>query len=313
MPLKSRKQIMLAKTESTYGTDAVPTGVANAMLVGNLQATPLEADQITRNNEQPYLGARPVTHVGTRMRLTFEVELAGSGAAGDAPKFAPLLLACGMAETLSASTSATYAPISAAEPSLTMHYHMDGQRHAMVGARGTWTLRFNAQRYPVIAFDFLGIYANPASASDPTPTFTGFQTPLEANSTNTPTFNLHGETGLVMHELEVTWGATVVHRDLVGDTSVQITDRSVGGRVVIDAPAISDKDFFTAAKDDTPGNFQIVHGTTSGNIATVNGASSQLQVIAPNYGDRDGNATLEMGLLLRPTSAGNDELTLVFT
>lgn len=313
MPLKTRKQILLAKTETTYGTDSAPTGGANAIVISNPTATPFEADQITRNNAQPYLGARPITHVGKRVRLQFEVEVAGSGAAGTGPKWGLLVNACGMAETLVASTSATYNPISDSEPSLTLHFHQDGQRHKLLGARGTFTIRFNAQQYPVLAFDFIGIYADPSSETDPTPTFTGFQAPLEANSVNTPTLSLHSYTSLVLHELEINWGATVNHRDLVGDTSVQIADRSVGGRIVVDAPTITAKDFFAAAKNDTAGGFQIVHGTAAGNIVTINGQANQVQVLSPNYGDREGNLTLEMGLLFRPSSTGNNELSIVCT
>jgi hypothetical protein len=41
MPLLTRKRLIVAKIESTYGTDPTPTG-ANAILVRNLEITPLE-------------------------------------------------------------------------------------------------------------------------------------------------------------------------------------------------------------------------------------------------------------------------------
>lgn len=313
MPLKTRKQIILAKTEVTYGTDPTPTGAANAILAGNVSLTPFEADQVTRNNAQPYLGARPRLHVGKRVRLQFEVELAGSGAAGTAPAFAPLLLACGMDETIVASTSVTYGPISAAEPSVTIWFYQDGQRHKLLGARGTWSLRLAANDYPRLVFDYLGIYDAPAASADPTPDYSAFVAPLEANTTNTPTFSLHSYSAGVLHSLELAYGAALNHRDLVGDTSVEITDREVTGGMVMDAPALGTKDFFAIAAADTLGEFQLVHGTSAGNICTINDAGANVQVMNPRYGDANGNVTLEADLLFLPSSTGNDEIELVFT
>ena len=45
-----------------------------------------------------------------RVEVTFEVEMAGSGTAGTAPAFGPLLKACGNSETIVTDTSVTYAP-----------------------------------------------------------------------------------------------------------------------------------------------------------------------------------------------------------
>lgn len=98
-PFSARQLVILAKTESTYGTDASPTGGANAMLVQNAQLTPLEAETRQRQVVQPYFGARPSLLASQRVRLQFGIEFTGSGTAGNAPAFAPLLLACGLAET----------------------------------------------------------------------------------------------------------------------------------------------------------------------------------------------------------------------
>jgi hypothetical protein len=44
-----------------------------------------------------------------------------------------------MSETIVAVTSVTYAPASNSTDSLTMYFELDGQRHALIGARGTWS------------------------------------------------------------------------------------------------------------------------------------------------------------------------------
>jgi hypothetical protein len=101
MALLTRKRLILAKAESPYGTDATPDGT-DAVLVRTLEITPIEADVVSRDLIRPYLGNSDQLLANTRVSITFEVELAGSGTAATAPRFGSLLKACGMAETTTA-------------------------------------------------------------------------------------------------------------------------------------------------------------------------------------------------------------------
>ena len=49
MPLLSRRQLLLAEAEVTYGTDPTPSASTNAILVRNIEVTPLEAIPSTAN------------------------------------------------------------------------------------------------------------------------------------------------------------------------------------------------------------------------------------------------------------------------
>lgn len=102
MPLLSRKRLILSKIETTYATDSSPAGT-DAILVRNLDITPIQADVVSRDLIRPYLGNYDQLLAQTRVEISFEVEMAGSGTAGTAPKFNSLLRACGMAETLLAA------------------------------------------------------------------------------------------------------------------------------------------------------------------------------------------------------------------
>lgn len=102
MPLLTRKRLILAKIESTYATDSSPAGT-DAILVRNLDITPIEADVVSRDLVRPYLGNYDQLLAQTRVSITFQVEMAGSGTGGTAPKFNSLLRACGLAETLLAA------------------------------------------------------------------------------------------------------------------------------------------------------------------------------------------------------------------
>ena len=102
MTLLTRKSLLLAKSESTYGTDISPAGT-DAVLVRSLEVTPIEADTVSRELIRPYLGGSEQLLANAHVSVTFAVELVGSGTAATAPRFSSLLKACGMAETITAS------------------------------------------------------------------------------------------------------------------------------------------------------------------------------------------------------------------
>ena len=101
MPKLTRKRLLLAKIEATYGTDPTPTGAANAILVRNLEITPLQSDIVQRELIRPYLGNYEQLLAQTRVQVTFEVELAGSGTVGTEPKYGVVLEACGLSKVIS--------------------------------------------------------------------------------------------------------------------------------------------------------------------------------------------------------------------
>jgi hypothetical protein len=98
MALLTRKRLILAETEGTYGTDPSPDG-ADAILVRDLNITPQQSDVVSRDLVRPYLGASEQLLANTRVECTFSVELAGSGTGGTAPRFGKVLQACALAET----------------------------------------------------------------------------------------------------------------------------------------------------------------------------------------------------------------------
>lgn len=96
---RTRKQAVLFKVETVYGSDAGPTGGANAMLVTNLQIVPMEGGTVSRDLVRPYLGNDQQIPVNTHVSVSFDVEMSGSGVAGTPPAYGVMLRACGLAET----------------------------------------------------------------------------------------------------------------------------------------------------------------------------------------------------------------------
>jgi len=311
MPLLTRKRLILLESESTYGTDPTPTG-ADAVLVRDLNITPLQSDVVSRDLVRPYLGASEQLLANTRVECTFSVELAGSGTAGTAPRYGKALLACGMSETIVATTSVTYAPVSASFGSCTIYYNIDGVLHKVTGARGTFTINGAVGEIPTIDFTFTGIYNTPTDTALPSVTYGDQATPAVFKAGNTTGFELLSYAGC-LQSVSFDVGNTLVYRELVGCTKeVLLTDRASTGSVTLEAVTMATKNYFTAAlSDGSLGNLLFQHGQTAGNI--IDFASTRVDIGDVSYSDQDGIHMLNIPYTCVPSTAGNDEFSLVYT
>ncbi|MBP5857294.1 hypothetical protein KAJ83_09760 [Marivibrio halodurans] len=305
MALKFRRRAVLAKIEDTYGTDAEPTGAANAIQLSDVTLNPMEGEEVERNLVGRSIGEQGKLLVGLHTVLEASVELAGSGTAGDAPAYGPLLRACGFSETIDAGVEVVYAPVSADEEAASIYFNLDGQRFVMLGARGTTSFSVSARGLPRISVRMTGLWSEPSAGAYPTGDFSAFVKPLPVSKANT-TFALHGFAA-VMHSLEVAQNNEIAHRDLVNEESVIITDRGFAGTAVIDMPPLATKNFFAIAKSEALAALQLVHGTTGGNIAQIDAA--KVQIGRPTVGEAQGVATLSLPIWLTP-DAGDDDFTL---
>lgn len=281
----------------------------------DLSITPQQSDIVSRDLIRPYLGASEQLLANTRVECTFSVELAGSGTAGTAPQYGKALKACGLSETVVAATSVTYAPVSSSFDSVTIHYNIDGVRHKVTGARGTFSLNASVGEIPTIDFTFTGIYVAPDDSSLPSVTYANQATPLVFKNGNTDTFALLNYSG-ALQSVSFDIGNSIVYRDLVGGSKeVLITDRGANGSVTIEAPTLAQKDYFAAALVDSGlGNntdLTFQHGISAGNI--VDFASTRVDIGDVSYGDQDGVAMLTIPYTAVPSTTGNDEFSLIYT
>lgn len=105
MSLLTRTRTVLAKIETVYGTDSVPIGSANAMLIRNLTLTPLSATLVSRDLIRPYLGNSEQLLAEKFVKMDFEVEMVGSGVVGAKPAYDALLRACAFSSATTLQTS----------------------------------------------------------------------------------------------------------------------------------------------------------------------------------------------------------------
>jgi hypothetical protein len=310
MPLLSRKRLILAKSESTYSTDSSPAGT-DAVLVSSLEITPLSGDTVSRELIRPYLGAFDQLIAKTSVEITFEVELAGSGTAGTAPRYGAILRACGFAETISAGVSVSYAPVSSSFSSVTIYFNVDGVLHKITGCRGDLSMTCAVAEIPKLKFTMQGIYNAPTDTAQPAVTYSNQAAPLIFRQGNTSNFSFFSYAG-ALQSVEFNMANSLVYRELVGGTKeTLITDRQPAGTVMIEAPTIAQKDYWAAALGSSTGNLTFLHGTTAGNRVTF--TASQVDITNPTYEDQDSVHMLSVPYVALPTTAGNDEVLLSFT
>lgn len=313
----TRNSAILAKIESAYGSDAAPSGAANAALVSNLSANPLNSNNVDRDLIRPHFGASEHL-VGTVYKeVSFDVELAGSGAAGTAPAWGPLLRACAFAEVVTPSQRVEYTPITDGQESLTIYYYRSGALHKLLGARGDCTLKAVIGTRPVFSFRFMGLDGGLTATTNPTQTLSAWKTPLSVSDANTGdlTFGctysagaLSGGTPYPSRGLELPFGNAVAHTALLGGEGIDITNRAIAGTLELDLSAADEASFMADVKANATRSLGLVHGTVAGNKVLL--YMPAVQFISPEESDVNGRALAKYGLRVTPV-AGNDELRIV--
>ena len=305
MPRIFRKLAILHKIELAYGQVAAPLA-PDAIIGKNVQFTPIEGNELSRDLMLPYLGNQGVILTGKHAKLEFEVEIAGAGAAGTAPKWASLMRACGFAETLETGVSATYSIVEDDVESSTIYFEIDGVRHIMIGSRGTFSMNIAPEAIPTFRFTMTGLLGTITDQALTQVTLAGWQTPVDPSSANT-TMELHGWPS-VAESLAIDVGNTVTPRFLIGSESVIITDRRVTGTAVVEATSLATINWFQRALNRTRGTLALVHGTAAGNIVEINGPA--LEIGKLTQGQKDGILNYSLPLSFCPV-AGRDELVIV--
>ena len=311
MALRTSQRLLLAKIESSYGTDPTPTGGANAILVRSLEISPFQSDAVERELIRGYMGNYEVLHASQRVEVTFEVEMVGSGTAGTAPAWGPVMKACGNSQTIVSSTSVTYAPVSSSFDSVTIYFFQDGVQQKVTGARGSFSISAEIGQIPTISFTMVGIYNAPTDVANATPTYQNQAKPVLFKNGNTTSQQLFSYAGAVQ-SFSFDQNNQSVYRELVGGTKeVLITDRRPGGSIVLEAVTMATKNYFTSITGSATGNNTFQHGQTAGNIFTFSAPQTDLSAVS--YSDSDGIQMLNFDYTATPTTAGNNEYSLALT
>lgn len=317
MARKTRNTVILAKIETTIGTDAVPTGAANALLVSNASFE-LSINNVDRDVLRSYMGGAEQLAGSRSVAISFDVEMSGSGTAGTAPAWGPLLQACAFAEVITAGQRVEYNPVSTGFKTLTIYYYRDGVVRKALAAMGNVQVMAEEGSIPKFRFTFTGLDGGISAAANATPTLTAWKTPKVVNNDNTgrvtlgatyATGALSGGTEYCSKGINLDAGNKVGFLSMLGPCSgVDVTDRAATGSITLDLDAAAEVAAITDVLANTLTSIGLVHGTAAG--AKVLLFAPAAQRINPKDADNDGRAFNTFDLRLTPV-AGNDELRIV--
>jgi hypothetical protein len=319
MPRLIKKTVILVKTETTNGTDAVPSGAANAIQAMDLSITPLDASNIDTNIIAPWFGNSP-SLVGTAsVKCSFSCLLAGSGTPATAPAWGALLLACANSEStgLTVPNRVEYLPATDSLKSATIYWYDDGLLHKLVGAFGNVKLSAKSGEAPKLTFDFVGVDGGVLATANATAVLTGWKVPLAITKANVTdiklgctyaTGALTGGTSYNSTGLTLDWANKVDFVPMLTTEQVVLSDRKAAGTMSIELTAAQEVTQLAAVKANTLTSIGFVMGNVAGNQIMLHMPSVQL--ISPKKEEINGMRLIGFDLRLLPV-AGNDEIRIV--
>lgn len=297
--------VILAKVENTKGADATPTS-ANALLVSDVSFTPLEGDEVERNNIRPYFGDGGSTMVTQYAKLSFSVEAAGVAAAGDKPGYADLLRAAGVAMTVNTGTDVRFVPVTHGMESVTIYINVGGNLQKMMSAMMNVKLSSDAKTIPKFQVEITGTYQKAEDAVPPAASYADFMDPFGVNAANTK-LKLHG-IDVAASAFSFDFGNTVIKRDLINVDTVEISGRKSTGSVTFDNTKVSTKNWVEQARLSARGPLHLTHGPGATNVIEL--IAPNVQLGKPSFGESDGIQQITTPLRFIPLN-GNDEWELI--
>jgi hypothetical protein len=304
-----RNQAVLLKVDSAYGTDPVPTGAANWMEARNVSYTPFDPEKVDRNIVQAYMGRSGTDIVSVWGKVSFDIAMAGSGAAGTAPKYGAAIGACGFADTNTPATSDVYNLVTTAFASSTVYMNIDGTLYKFVSCRGEMKGKIDAKGIPVHSFDLQSTYAAPAASAMFSPiTKTGWPAEEPVNSAKTGKVTINS-VDLAFSSFQWATGNKIERIDLPGpQLEVAITDRAPTASIIVLAPGLGTFDPYALANAGTNVALSNTHGSAAGKKA-----KHDLKVVIVNVAEVQVQGMLGYNLTLEPTPvSGNDEIAITF-
>lgn len=329
MPILTQKALVLAKVETTAGTDAIPTPALNAILVTEPNFT-VEAEEVTRNFARSDFSNYASVYTQRRGQMTFSIEVKGKGTVDQEPDWGVLLEGCGFNKATVASATPVdrdgvrYTPATDNLKTLTLYMYFDGILHKMTGSMGTWSLSGEAGSIATIEFTFTGTYLTPTQAVFPTTAVYNTTVPPIVELAGL-TWNASG-TGLFAADFSIDISNEIALRRDVNSAqglhSVYISGRNPTAGFTPEVSGALNDAFWADWQTAATRAMEVVIGGTGaypgGSGAAVEGNSviftaPAVQVTSIGYGDRDNIKTYDLGLGLRRGAAGNDELSILFS
>lgn len=314
-----KKTVILAKIEATAGTDAVPTGAANAIKVFDMSITPLEMASVNTNMIAGWFGAALSFPGSAYSKCTFSVPFAGAGTAATAPAWGALLVGSAHAETTGLLTPnrVEYLPASDLLKTMTIYWYDDGLLHKMVGSLGAPKLSAKSGDIAKLTFDFVGLESTPTVVSNAVPVLTAWKDPVPITKATVTDIQLGctyavgaltGGTAYNTSGLTLDWGNDNKFVPLLSTEECSMEDRKIKGSFSASLTATQEAAMIGMIKSRTVQGLGFVIGNTTGNKLMLHAPAMVLK--APKKEEFNGIRMVGFDFELDPV-AGNDELRIV--
>jgi hypothetical protein len=308
MPLIAQRAALAAKQETVEGT---PETLAAADVILVYEPTFDDPTDIhERNPIRPTLSQMNQVAGRRYGRLTFKVDLKGSGTAGTAPEWGKLLKFCKMSETIVPATSVTYAPVSTGDPSATLAFYVDGKKYQIAGARGTFRFAASVGEIIRLEFEFWGIVSIVDAALLTGTTFdTTVPVPFMGSA-----FTLHADANFIAESFEFDLANELALRPSIkaatGIASVLVSNRVPVGAIKVEERLVADFDLYGKKYTNVEGSLSMPVGATAGNIVTLTAPKVRFTDLPQEF--RDNILVINVGLRFN-MSAGDDEISIALT
>lgn len=311
----SRRMLLAAKIEASEGTAEALAGADANLFVENVSIEP----DIDQHERQPLsltlleLASVPGMRRG---RVSFSVELKGSGTAGTAPTLAKLFKAAMMKEAIVVATSAEYTPQATQGSSLTIGLYAapesgNNVKMVLAGCRVSslsmnprtgeiGRLQFTLQGVWQAVTDVAALVASGLETTAPPALLTG-------------AFSLHGFSALA-GSFTLDWGLSGTYRQDISKASglvSYVTTRMAPTLAAeLEFEKVADHDVFGKMLAATEGAFSVKFDGGAGNICTITAPKHQHGRVVPQ--DREGLLVVNTEGKLND-SVADDRLSLKFT
>lgn len=308
--LLTRQRVLLGVIETTSGTQesiSATNGVFNVMSQGPIITANIP---VTERPGQSAFSRLPAIAGPRSGSAKFSVHVVGKGSAGIPDWGSTFLPGCGMVAT---SQSYSFVTGSTSAKTLTLAEAVDGRMHYLYGAVGNWTLNLKAGEIATMDFEFTGIYGTDADVALPTPSYPTTLPPRWSNTSGC-TFGAYSP---YVSAATVSSGNTLKLRENANKASGYecgiITDRVPTWTLDPELELVATKDWMADFLASTQASLAFIIGTATNNVQTITMPKAQINQ-APQPSDRDGVAVHTLsGFAGRSASAGDDEMTVVFS
>ena len=314
------KSVILAKIESIYGVNSIPTASLDAFITSVPTFTVL-GDHRERNVARAGFAAPAGVNVGQGLQIEFAVELVGTDdLADEPPKIFRLFRACGMTQSIISLVSATLTPNSNHDgESLSMIVNFDGTQHLLLGCRGSFTIDFTNNDKVMINFTFQGKYAGTHASAVVFPAGV-FGDTLEKLIFRGANLDLNSVTTLIFENITFNPGINLYRRpgssDASGTHAYSIVGRAAEATLEPEMEALTTLNPWTLYHNSTQFDveWQVADlNNTPGQQFTFSMFNCQLKE-PPTYGQRESIRTWPITIKASGTIAdGNDDFEISCT